>query len=74
MQFENNVRKIMDDYNRLSKELEKFEKQFATLGAHINHAQTTFDVASRQLNTLSNRLSLVGESTEARAAEKAEKG
>jgi DNA recombination protein RmuC len=64
MQFESNVRKIMDDYNRLNKELEKFEKQFATLGAHINHAQTTFDGAARQLDTLSGKLAMVGESTE----------
>jgi DNA recombination protein RmuC len=63
MQFENNVRKIMDDYSRLSKELEKFEKQFETLGAHINHAQSTFDSAARQLDTLSNKMAQVGEST-----------
>jgi DNA anti-recombination protein RmuC len=64
MQFENNVRKILDDYNRLSKELEKFEKLYTTLGTHINHAQATFEGASRQLNVLSTKLSLVGESTE----------
>jgi DNA recombination protein RmuC len=63
MQFENNVRKIMDDYSRLSKELEKFEKQFETLGAHINHAQSTFDSAARQLDTLSGKMAQVGEST-----------
>jgi DNA recombination protein RmuC len=60
LQFENNVRKIMDDYNRLNKELEKFERQFATLGAHINHAQATFDGAARQLDTLSSKLALAG--------------
>ena len=70
MQFETNVRKIMDDYNRLSKELEKFEKQFDTLGSHINHAQATFEGASRQLNTLSTKLALVGESTEAKQIDK----
>ncbi len=63
MQFENNIRKIMDDFNRLNKELEKFEKQFSTLGAHINHAQSTFDGAARQLDTLSSKLSVIGEST-----------
>jgi DNA recombination protein RmuC len=71
MQFENNVRRIMDDYNRLNKELEKFEKQFTTLGTHINHSQATFEIASRQLNNLSTKLSLVGESTE--TGEKSEK-
>ena len=70
MQFENNVRKIMDDYGRLNKELEKFEKQFTTLGTHINHAHTVFDGASRQLNTLSMRMSLVGEYSETSAIEK----
>jgi DNA recombination protein RmuC len=60
LQFENNVRRIMDDYNRLNKELEKFEKQFTTLGAHINHAQSTFDGAARQLETLSSKLALAG--------------
>jgi DNA recombination protein RmuC len=64
MQFENNVRKIMDDFNRLNKELEKFEKQFSTLGAHINHAQSTFDGAARQLETLSGKLTMIGESTQ----------
>jgi DNA recombination protein RmuC len=64
MQFENNVRKIMDDFNRLNKELEKFEKQFSTLGAHINHAQSTFDGAARQLDTLSGKLAMIGESTQ----------
>jgi DNA recombination protein RmuC len=61
MQFENNVRRIMDDYSRLNKELEKFEKQFETLGAHINHAQSTFDGAARQLSTVSTKLARAGE-------------
>jgi peptidoglycan hydrolase CwlO-like protein len=51
----------MDDYNRLNKELEKFEKQFSTLGSHINHAQSAFDGAARQLDTLSAKMTLVGE-------------
>jgi DNA recombination protein RmuC len=70
MQFENNVRKLMDDYSRLNKELEKFEKQFATLGAHINHAHAVFDGAARQLNTLSTKMSLVAEYSEVKPAEK----
>src|ERR1035437_4078957 len=32
MQFETNVRKIMDDYNRLSKELEKFRSEERRVG------------------------------------------
>ncbi len=63
MQFENNIRRIMDDYNRLNKELEKFEKQFATLGSHINHAHSTFDGAARQLDTLSQKMAVVGQSS-----------
>jgi DNA recombination protein RmuC len=63
MQFENNVRKILDDYSRLSKELEKFEKQFATLGTHINHAQAAFDSAVRQLDTVSNKVARIGASS-----------
>ncbi len=69
MQFENNVRKILEDYGRLSKELEKFEKQFATLGAHINHAQSTFDGAARQLDTVSNKVARIGESSSAENGE-----
>lgn len=72
MQFENNVRRIMDDYSRLNKELEKFEKLYTTLGAHINHAQATFDGASRQLNILSTRLSVVGSSAEAEEIERSD--
>ncbi len=64
LQFENNVRKIMDDYNRLNKELEKFAKQFGTLGMHINHAQAAFDVAARQLDVISTKLAVAGELTE----------
>jgi DNA recombination protein RmuC len=63
MQFENNIRKIMDDYNRLSKELEKFDKQFDILGSHINHAQSTFNGASRQLDVLANKMIQLGESS-----------
>ncbi|MBN1190935.1 MAG: DNA recombination protein RmuC [Dehalococcoidales bacterium] len=63
MQFESNIRKILDDYSRLNKELEKFEKQFATLGTHINHAQAAFDGASRQLDTVSNKMARIGESS-----------
>ncbi len=61
MQVESNVRKIMDDYSRLSAELEKFEKQFATLGSHINRAQSTFGGAARQLETVSSKLALAGQ-------------
>jgi DNA anti-recombination protein RmuC len=64
MQFENNVRRIMDDYGRLTKELDKFEKQFVTLGSHINHAQTTFDGAAHQLNVISNKMTRVGEASD----------
>jgi DNA recombination protein RmuC len=70
MQFENNVHKIIADFGRLNRELEKFEKQFTTLGSHINHAQTTFDSAARQLETLSGKLSQVGQSAEASDYEK----
>lgn len=63
MQFENNIRRIMDDYSRINKELEKFEKQFETLGSHINHAQSTFEGAARQLDTLSSKMTRVGESS-----------
>jgi DNA recombination protein RmuC len=64
MQFENNVRRIMDDYGRLTKELDKFEKQFVTLGSHINHAQITFDGAARQLDVISNKMTQVGETSD----------
>jgi DNA recombination protein RmuC len=60
MQFENNVRKIMDDFNRVSKELEKFERLYRTLGNHIYHAQAAFDGAARQLDTLADKLALAG--------------
>jgi DNA recombination protein RmuC len=64
LQVESNVRKIMDDYSRLNKELEKFQKQFETLGGHINHAQAAFDGAARQLDTLSGKMIMVGQSPE----------
>ena len=61
LQFENNVRRIMDDYNRLDQETEKLVRQFETLGAHINHAQATYDSAARQLTGVSARLARIGE-------------
>ena len=64
LQFEENARRLMEDYNRLNKELEKFEKQFDTLGTHINHAQASFDGAARQLDTLSLKLTAAGKSSE----------
>jgi len=64
MQFENNVRRIIDDYNRLNKELEKFEKVFSTLGSHINHASATFDSAAKQLNLIAGKLAMAGESSQ----------
>ena len=69
MQFENNVRKVMDDYSRLNKELEKFERQFVTLGTHINHAQAAFEGASRQLAAVSTKLSAVAGASEAKEIE-----
>jgi DNA anti-recombination protein RmuC len=72
MQFENNVRKIMDDFARLSKELEKFEKQFVTLGTHLNHAQAAFDGAARQLDTLSGKVARIGETSGIETLEKDE--
>jgi DNA recombination protein RmuC len=71
-QFESNIRRILDDYSRLTKELEKFEKIFATLGAHINHAQAAFDGAARQLDVLSNKIDLVGQSSETNYPDKGE--
>ena len=69
LQVESNVRKIMDDYNRLNKELEKFEKQFEILGGHINHAQAAFDGAARQLDTLSGKMAQVCQSPEVKTLE-----
>lgn len=69
MQFERNVRKVIEDFARLNKEFEKFEKQFRKLGGHLGHAKTTFDSADRQLDTFSSRLALIGESPEAKAIE-----
>ncbi len=71
-QFESNIRRILDDYSRLTKELEKFEKIFATLGAHVNHAQATFDGAARQLDVLSSKIDLVGQSSETGYLDKGE--
>ncbi len=71
-QVESNVRKIMDDYNRLNKELEKFQKQFETLGGHINHAQAAFDGAARQLGTFSAKMAQVCQSPEVKTLEEGE--
>ena len=64
MQFESNIRKIMDDYGRLKKELEKFDKQFSTMGIHIKNAQESYFGATRQLETVSSKLQQIGEASE----------
>ncbi len=61
LQVEKNARKILDDFGRINQELEKFQKQFETLGMHLTHAQNSFDGASRQLGQLSNKVSLAGQ-------------
>jgi len=67
MQFERNVRKIVEDFARLNKEFENFEEQFRKLGGHLGHAKGSFDRADRQLDIFSDRLALIGESREAKA-------
>jgi len=69
MEFEGNVRRIVDDFARLNKEFEEFEQEFRKLGSHLGHARATFDQADRQLDTLSTRLALIGRSPEAKAVE-----
>jgi len=67
MQFERNVRKIVEDFARLNKEFEKFEEQFRKLGGHLGHAKGSFDRAERQLDIFSDRLALIGDSSEVKA-------
>ena len=67
MQFERNVRKIVEDFARLNKEFEKFEEEFRKLGGHLGHAKGSFDRADRQLDIFSDRLALIGDSREVKA-------
>ena len=67
MQFERNVRKIVEDFARLNKEFEKFEQEFRKLGGHLGHAKGSFDRADRQLDIFSDRLALIGDSREVKA-------
>ena len=67
MQFERNVRKIVEDFARLNKEFEKFEEEFRKLGGHLGHAKGSFERADRQLDTFSHRLALIGDSREVKA-------
>ena len=64
MQFERNVRKIVEDFARLNKEFERFEEEFRKLGGHLGHAKGSFDRADRRLDTFSDRLALIAESRE----------
>ncbi len=68
-EFQKNVRKIVDDLARLGSEFEKFREEFELLGRHLGHAKDTFDRADRQLDRLSSRITLVGESPEVKALE-----
>ena len=61
MQIEDHARQIMDDYSRLYSELEKFEKQFVTLGTHLKNAQANYDGANRQLEIVTAKLKQAGQ-------------
>jgi len=69
MQIENNARKIMDDYSRLNGELEKFERQFATLGTHLKNAQASYEGANRQLDIVTIKLKQAGQYNQEQTAQ-----
>ena len=64
MQVEKNVRKIMDNFDRLNREFDKFATEFDKLGTHLTHASDTFSRADKQLEKFSSRLTLISETTE----------
>ena len=69
MQVERNVRRIMEDFARLNREFDKFEGEFRKMGTHLGHARESFDKADHQLDKVSSRLSVIGESPEVKEIE-----
>ncbi|MDP2931860.1 MAG: DNA recombination protein RmuC [Chloroflexota bacterium] len=73
MQFQKNVRRLADDFDRLNQEFGIFTQEFAKLGAHLGHARDTFDRADQQLDRLSGKLTAIREAPEVKAIQEPDK-
>lgn len=56
MQIEKRAQEIMGQLDRLAQEQQKFSREFAVLGSHINNAQKKFDDAEKRLEKVQDRL------------------
>ncbi len=66
LRIENTAREILGHLARLQNDFNAFQKDYDTLGGHIQHAYTKYDDASRKLTRLGDKLALAGRtSTEA---------
>ena len=55
LQIERSAREIFQNLARLNAELAKFSKVFETLGSQLNNAKNNYDLADKQLNTLTEK-------------------
>lgn len=56
MRIEERAREILDDLSRLSGDVERFSKDFQTLGGHLTDAQKKFSEAEKRLTKVSEKL------------------
>ncbi len=55
-QVQKNVKEIMQNLSRLRGDIERFGKDFETLGAHLQNARTKYDDSLRRLGTIQDKL------------------
>ncbi len=59
LQIEKSAREIFQRLTRLQGDLNRFRKDFQTLGSHLGHARTKFDDAEKRLDRFSDKLEVI---------------
>jgi DNA recombination protein RmuC len=61
LHIESAAREILGHLGRLQGDLTDFQKDYATLGTHIGHAEQKYEEAARKLTRLGDKLQLAGQ-------------
>ena len=61
LRIQNTAREILGRLSRLQNDFSSFQRDYETLGGHIQHAYTKYDDGARKLTRLGDKLQLAGE-------------
>jgi DNA recombination protein RmuC len=61
LRWDKSTRTILDDCARVTAELDKFSREFAKMGGHLEHAAAVFSRSDQQLGVVRQRLARLGE-------------